>query len=74
MPRLIKDLPGAEPVSGSGTPDGPAATLPAGTEILITVAMLHRPGENLEIYWSEIEAGGRLYRVTRRALDRALKG
>ena len=74
MARLLRDLPGAEPVDGSGAPDGSATTLPAGTEIAITVAMLHRPGENLEIYWSEIEAAGRLYRVTRRALDRALMG
>jgi hypothetical protein len=74
MPQLRKDLPGAEPVSASGAPAGPAATLRAGAEVRITVAMLHRPDETLEVYWSEIQVDGQLYRVSRKALDRALAG
>jgi hypothetical protein len=72
MPRLIKDLPGAEPVNNSGAPAGPPATLYAGTEFSITVAKLVRPSENIEIYWSEILVGGQLYRVPRRSLETAL--
>jgi len=72
MPRLMKDLPGAEPVNGSGDPAGPPATLPAGAELRITVPKLRRPSEAIEIYWSEIQVNGQLYRVPRRALEVAL--
>jgi hypothetical protein len=72
MPRLIKNLPGAEPVNSSGDPMGPPATLHAGTELRITVPMLRRPCETIEIYWSEIQVSGQLYRVPRRALEIAL--
>ena len=72
MPHLIKDLPGAEPVNSSGAPAGPPATLLAGTEFRITVAKLRRPSEDMEIYWSEIQVEGQLYRVPRRSLETAL--
>jgi len=72
MPRLNKNLPGAEPVDTSGAPTGPPATLYAGIELRITVPMLRRPSETIEIYWSEIQVDGQLYRVPRRALDAAL--
>ncbi len=72
MPRLIKNLPGAEPVNGSGAPTGPPALLQAGVELRITVPLLRRPSENIEIYWSEIQVEGQLYRVPRRALQAAL--
>ena len=72
MPRLTRDLPGAEPVDGQGAPLGPAATLRAGTELRITVPRLRRPSETIEIFWSEIQAGDQLYRVPRRALEMAL--
>lgn len=74
MLRLNKDLPGAEPVNASGAPVGAPATLHAGTELTITVPMMNRPSENIEIYWSEIQVDGQLYRVPRRALDKALAG
>lgn len=72
MPRLIKNLPGAEPVNGCGAPTGAPATLRAGAELRITVPMLRRPSETIEIYWSEIQVDGQLYRVPRRALEIAL--
>jgi hypothetical protein len=72
MPHLIKNLPGAEPVDGFGAPMGPPATLRSGTELRITVPMLRRPSENIEMYWSEVQVGGQLYRVPRRALEMAL--
>jgi hypothetical protein len=72
MPRLIKNLQGAEPVNSFGAPTGPPATLQAGTELRITVPMLRRPGEDIEIYCSEIQVNGQLYRVPRRALEIAL--
>ena len=72
MPRLMKDLPGAEPVNGAGAPAGPPATLRAGAELRITVAKLLRPSETIEVYWSEIQVEGQLYRVPRRALEIAL--
>jgi len=72
MPRLNKNLPGAEPVDGLGAPTGPPATLNAGTELCITVPMLRRPSDSFEVYWSEIEVEGKLYRVPRKALQTAL--
>lgn len=72
MPRLIKNLQGAEPVNGSGAPAGPPATLHAGAELHITVPKLLRPSENIEVYWSEIQVDGQLYRVPRRALEIAM--
>jgi len=72
MPRLIKDLAGAEPVNGSGAPAGRPATLRAGAELRITVPKLRRPSETIEIYWSEILVDGQLYRVPHRALETAL--
>jgi hypothetical protein len=72
MPRLIKDLPGAEPVNGLGAPSGPTTTLHTGAELCITVPKLRRPSETNEIYWSEIRVEGQLYRVPRRALEKAL--
>jgi hypothetical protein len=72
MLHLTKDLSGAEPVDTVGAPLGPPATLPAGTELRITVQRLRRPSENIEVYWSEIQAGNQLYRVPQRALEMAL--
>lgn len=72
MPRLMQNLPGAEPVNNTGAPTGPPATLSAGTELHITVPKLRRPGETIEVYWTEIQVHGQLYRVPRRALEAAL--
>jgi hypothetical protein len=72
MPRLMKDLPGAEPVNGSGAPAGPPATLRAGAEVRITVPKIRHPSDTIEVYWSEIQVNGQLYRVPRRALEIAL--
>jgi hypothetical protein len=74
MPNLKKELPGAQPVNGSGASVGPPATLPAGTEVRITVAKLVRPSEDIHIYWSEVQVEGQLYRVPLRALELALAG
>ncbi len=71
MARLIKDLPGAEPVDSSGTPTGPPATLHAGTEFSITISKLRRPSEEIETLWCELKVGEQLYRVRRRTLETA---
>ena len=68
MPRLLKDLPGAEPVNSFGAPAGPPQTLRAGVEFQITVQKLRRPSE-IEVFWSEILVHGQLYRVRKRALE-----
>jgi hypothetical protein len=69
MARLIKDLPGAEPVDRSGTSMGPAATLHAGTEFSITISKLRRQSDDLEVFWCELKVGEQLYRVRRRTLE-----
>ena len=71
MPRLNRQLIGAEPVDPHGTSIGPAATLPAGTEFAITVRKLTRPSDSFGELWSEIRVGDRLYRVPLRLLDAA---
>jgi hypothetical protein len=43
--------------------------LRAGTELRITT---DAPRQAIEVYWSEIQVDGRLYRVPRRALEAAL--
>ncbi len=73
MPHLIRDLQGAEPVNVSGASVGPATTLRAGTELRITVPKLRRPSETIEVFWSEIQADGQLYRVPRRSLELAVE-
>jgi hypothetical protein len=71
MVRLIKDLPGAEPVDKSGTPTGPPATLHAGTEFSITITKLRRPSDDIETFWCELKVGDQLYRVRKRTLETA---
>ena len=71
MVRLIRDLPGAEPVNRSGVSTGPPATLHAGTEFSITIGKLRRPSDDIETFWCELRVGEQLYRVPRRMLETA---
>ena len=72
MPRLNRDLVGAEPVDRHGGSTGPAVTLPAGTELLITVRKLNRPSDTFGEIWCEISVGERLYRAPLRLLESAV--
>jgi hypothetical protein len=72
MPRLTRDLPGAEPVDNRGTAIGPPTTLPAGAEYIVTVRKLKRADDSFDEVWSEIRAGDRLYRVPLRILEIAI--
>jgi hypothetical protein len=69
MPRLTRELVGAEPVDQHGASTGPPVTLPAGTEFAVTVRKLHRPSDSFGEIWSEIRVAERLYRVPLRLLD-----
>ena len=60
MPKLCKDLPGAEPVDRSGALVGPPVTLPAGTEFVVTVPKLKRSEDSFDVCWCEIQVDGRL--------------
>ena len=70
MPRLIRELAGAEPVDRQGTPLGPAVTLPAEAEYIITIRKLRRP-DSFEDLWCEIGVGNQLYRVPLKLLETA---
>ena len=72
MPRLNRELVGAEPVDRHGATTGPAVTLAAGTEFVITVRKLNRPSDTFGEIWSEISVADRLYRVPLRLLEAAL--
>ena len=71
MPRLLRDLAGAEPVDQSGSSIGATVTLRAGTEFTINVGKLKRPSDDLETWWCEIQVDTDLYRLPLRSLDRA---
>jgi hypothetical protein len=69
MPRLLRDLPGAQPVDKRGGGTGPPVTLLAGAEFVITIRKLKRSDDSFEEVWSEIRIGDQLYRVPLRLLD-----
>jgi len=72
MVRLIKDLPGAEPVDRFGAATGSRATLNAGTEFVITIAKLRHPSDDMAVFWCEVKVGEQLYRVPLKSLETAL--
>ena len=69
MPRLRRDLSGAQPVDTRGNSIGPPVTLPAGAEYVITIRKLKRADDSFEQLWSEIRIGEQLYRVPCRVLE-----
>ena len=69
MPRLIRDLPGAQPVDTCGCGIGPPVTLLAGAEFIITIRKLKRADDSFDELWCEIQAGDQLYRVPLRLLE-----
>ncbi|HTP34191.1 MAG TPA: hypothetical protein VMJ75_18565 [Candidatus Acidoferrales bacterium] len=69
MPRLMRDLPGAQPVDARGVGVGPPATLPAGTEFVITIQKLRKADDSFDELWCEIRIADRLYRVPLRLLN-----
>jgi hypothetical protein len=71
MPRLIRDLVGVEPVDAHGTATGPAVTLPAQAEFIVTIRKMKRPSDSFEEVWCEILVGAQLYRVPLRLLETA---
>ena len=71
MPRLAKDLTGAEPVDRDGHILGPPTRLARGSEFRITIPKLKRPEEGFDEYWCEIQVAGQLYRVALKSLEGA---
>jgi hypothetical protein len=71
MPRLIRNLAGAEPVDEHGIAIGPPVTLPAEAEFVVTIRKLKRPSDSFEELWCEIGVGNQLYRVPLRLLETA---
>jgi hypothetical protein len=71
MPRLTRELAGAEPVDQHGNRTGAPVTLPAGTEYTITVQKLKRPSDSFDEYWSEIRSDDQLYRIPLKLLEAA---
>ncbi len=69
MPRLTRELSGAEPVDQHGNSTGPPATLPVGTDYIVTVRKMKRPSDSFDEYWSEIRVADQLYRVPLRLLE-----
>ncbi len=69
MSRLMRDLPGAQPVDTRGGTAGPPVTLPAGAEFVITIRKLRRTDDSFDELWSEIRVGEQLYRVPLRLLE-----
>ncbi len=69
MPRLMRDLAGAEPVDKQSANIGPPVTLPAGTEFVVTIRKLRRPSDSFEEIWCEIRVADQLYRVPLRLLE-----
>ena len=68
MPRIARDLPGAQPVDSRGAGQGPPVTLPAGAEYIVTIRKLKRADDSFDELWCEIRIGDRLYRVPFRLL------
>lgn len=69
MPRLMRDLPGAQPVDKRGASIGPPVTLPAGADFTITIRKLNSPSDSFEDVWCEILMADQLYRVPLRRLE-----
>ena len=69
MARLLKALPGAQPVDAKGVSLGPPVTLPAGVEFITTIRKLKRADDSFDEFWSEIRVDNQLYRVPLRLLD-----
>jgi len=72
MPRLIRDLAGAQPVDQHGVATGPPVTLHAQAEFVITVRKMTRPSDSFEELWCEIRMDEQLYRVPLRLLGTAI--
>lgn len=71
MPRLIRELPGAQPVDSRGSGIGPPVTLPAGAEFIITIRNLRRADDSFDELWCELRIGDQLYRLPLRRLEMA---
>ncbi len=71
MPRLTRDLVGAEPVDRFGRFVGPAERIAVGSEFEITIPKLKSPTDSFDKYWCEIRVGGQLYRLPLRILEMA---
>ncbi len=69
MQRLMRDLPGAQPVDTQGRSIGPPVTLFAGAEFIITIQKLKRADDSFDELWCEIRIGDQLYRVPFRLLE-----
>ena len=69
MPRLMRDLQGAQPVDARGEAIGPPVTLLAGVEFIITIRKLKRADDSFDELWCEIRIGDQLYRVPLRFLE-----
>jgi hypothetical protein len=69
MPRLKRDLQGAQPVDSRGSAIGPPTTLFAGTEFIITIRKLKRADDSFDELWCEIRIDNQLYRVPLRILE-----
>jgi hypothetical protein len=71
MPRLLRDLAGAEPVDSHGVAIGPPITLPAEAEFDITIRKMNRPSDSFDEVWCEIAVANKLYRVPLKLLQTA---
>ena len=71
MPRLIRELAGAEPVDEHGAATGPPVTLPAEAEFVITIRKLRRPSHSFDELWCEIRMNNQLYRVPLKLIGNA---
>ena len=69
MPRLTRDLSGAQPVDQRGSSMGSPVNLPAGAEFIVTIRKLRRSDDSFDELWSEIRVGDQLYRVPLRLLE-----
>ncbi len=71
MPRLTRDLAGAQPVDTRGNATGPPVTLNAGADFIITIRKLKRADDSFDEVWCEIRIGDQLYRLPFRLLELA---
>jgi hypothetical protein len=69
MPRLARELAGAEPVDQRGAAIGPPVTLHVKTEFVVTIQKLKRPSDSFDDLWCEIRVGDQLYRVPLKLLE-----
>lgn len=69
MPRLMRDLPAAQPVDSRGGTVGPPVTLLGGAEFIITIRKLKRSDDSFDELWCEIRIADQLYRVPVRLLE-----